>query len=190
MACLHCGVCVHSISYDTLILFQRCLKLHDHYPWYHWSVTSHMGPLAQPSLPTHMGISQPWPPPGHDQNCSLGDPPGPVQTCSQCSPDICWQFASWHPTEMPSCFKDVFSLCDHHHLAMKFQEGNKSISSHICQSIYRGSPCDSYPWCHWLVTGHMGPNPTPPLTCSLGNPEPDRTLPTWDRTPSLRLFTK
>ena len=84
----------------------------------------------------------------------------------------------------------VFCLCDHHYLAMKFQEGNKSISSHICESIHMGYPCDYYPWCHRLVTGHMGPNPHPIPNMFTWEPEPDRTLPTWDRTPNLRLFTK
>ena len=32
----------------------------------------------------------------------------------------------------------------------------------VYQSVYKGSSCVHYPWCHWSVTGDMGP---PPPTC-------------------------
>ena len=32
----------------------------------------------------------------------------------------------------------------------------------VYHSVHRGSSCVHYPWCHWSVTGDMGP---PPPTC-------------------------
>ena len=55
----------------------------------------------------------------------------------------------------------------------------------VYQSVHTASPCNHFPWCHWLVTHHMVPL-SPYSPCSFGTPsKPCSNVFTWTLSPNI-----